>query len=89
MNRFQLDLCVVKAKDKGDRLWEAVRASHKPEHQYDAFADLCEKVYHQDTKLDNYLMFEMFLRAGKHMPAAVKIDNRTKADKLREEILKS
>lgn len=89
MNRHQLDLFVVKAKDKGDRLWEAIRISHKPEFQYHAFADLCEKVYHRDTLLDNYLMFEMFLRAGKHMPAAVKIDNRSKADKLREQILKS
>lgn len=87
MNRHQLDLHVVKAKEKGDRLWHTVRINSTTDH-YNRFADICNKIYYRDTLLDNYLMFEMFLRAGKHMPAAVKIDNRAKADKLREKILK-
>lgn len=94
MDRHALDLLVADAKQRGDYWWEYVKRnnSHSPlEQQFATFESICETRYGEEAQTDkvaNLQLFEMFLRAGKRMPPAVKIDNRKKADQLREEILR-
>lgn len=88
MNRHDLDLLVARAKTRGDKVWENIKLHFPLEKCYTEFAQACNNFYPPTDTLGNYLMFEMFLRAGKHMPDSMKIDNRRKADKLRDTILK-
>lgn len=88
MNRHDLDLLVAQVKARGDRVWGNVKLHSPIEKCYAEFAQVCGKFYPPTDILSNYLMFEMFLRAGKHMPDSMKIDNRRKADKLRDTLLK-
>jgi hypothetical protein len=99
MNKHDLDLIVTKAKEEGDFKWSRITSKYNiasgqtpsPE-VFNEFAAWCE---HANTFcmyspiVNNLRAFEAFLRAGKHMPLSVKIDNRKKADELYEQILKA
>lgn len=98
MKKYALDQMIVYAKEEGDRKWQNITQKYgvasgqtPPKEAFDEFADYCENpdvFFLNSPKGNNLRALEAFLRAGKHMPAAVKADNRRKADKLYDELLK-
>lgn len=98
MNKHYLDQQVVFAKEEGNRAWARLTDEHgiakgtiPPAKVFNLFADHCESdtvFFLQTPKCNNLKAIEAFLRAGKHMPKDVKADNRRKADKLYDELLK-
>ena len=98
MDKHLLDPQVAIAKEEGLRKWEMLTTKHKvakgqtpPAKVFAEFADYCENhatFFLQSPKCNNLKAIEAFLRAGKHMPEAVKIANRKNADKLYDELLK-
>lgn len=95
MDRIYLDQKVAKAKSLGDKIWNNLRLYNSDRNVAEqSFATWCDNHYMPNcypsmhTKLNNLLMIESFLRAGKHMDPAVKLANRKAADKLYDELLK-
>ena len=96
MKKEELDLVVAQAKGFGDNLWAShtkklPRNKELPATVYNDFATRCEQYFNASffsAKENNLRIIEAFLRCGKHLPEAVKVDNRKKADKLYDEILK-
>lgn len=86
---------IARAKNLGDKIWLTYKATNPNREKAELrFAQWCDKYYMPDvypsthTKLNNLLMIESFLRAGKRMDPAVKLANRKIADKLYDELLK-
>lgn len=98
MNKAELDLVIAKTKEVGYAKWNNIKqhsgtpkgAAPAPK-VFNQFATWCENYFNSlsySKKQNNLRMLEAFLRAGKHMPTDIKNDNRRKADKLYEEIVK-
>ena len=88
---------IARAKIAGDQIWYHLKLldlslnnGQRTETAFDRYAAMCDAHNEgfEDTELGELISYEMFLRSGKRMSPEAKIENRKRADALKDKILR-